>query len=105
MNLDDNPTREQLRELLGACNDGEGHHVIWVDGHGEVHITLLRCGGRTSGQWATEMREKIRFRCETRMVGNGYVGPETARDDEYVAFLLRDLVHHWERGTMGYVEI
>jgi hypothetical protein len=39
MNMNHNPTREELAALVGACNDTADHHVLWVAKDGEVHVT------------------------------------------------------------------
>ena len=38
MNLNDNPTKEQLADLLRPCDD-RLDHVLWVGRDGVVHIT------------------------------------------------------------------
>lgn len=38
MNLNQNPTRDQLADLFRPCHDREWH-VVWADRAGEVHIT------------------------------------------------------------------
>ena len=102
MNLNRNPTKDQLRELLRSCDDDAGHHIVWVDRAGEVRITLLD-GSVTPAEWATKMEGQIQFRYETRGMGNRYVGSEAAEDSEYVELLFRDLVQDWQRGAKGYV--
>ena len=41
MNLDNNPTMDELRDLLRPLDDRAAHHVLWVDRTGEVHITPM----------------------------------------------------------------
>lgn len=103
MNLNSSPTKAQLRKLLRSCDDDEGAHILWVDRQGEVHITLLD-EEATPAAWAGSMGDRIRFRYETYGAGNGYVGPDAAQDDSYVALLFRHLVEDWQEGAVGYVD-
>jgi hypothetical protein len=103
MNLDENPTQEQLRALIASCDDEAGGHVVWVDPQGGVHVTQLGWD-ITPGGWAAKMGDRIQFRYETFQCGNGYVGPEAAQDDEYVSGLFRSLLHDWQRGACGYID-
>lgn len=45
MNLNNNPTANELSELIAACDDNAGHHVLWVSKSGDVAITLLENNG------------------------------------------------------------
>ena len=103
MNLNYNPTQEQLRELLLSCDDNSGRHIIRVDRRGEVHITLLS-DDETPTSWAKKMENQIQFRYKTRGMGSGYVGPEAAKDAAYVQLLFRDLLQDWQSGSRGYIE-
>jgi hypothetical protein len=103
MNLNNNPTQEQLRELLHSCDDNAGRHIIRVDRRGEVHITLLP-DDEMPASWAKKMHNQIQFRYKTHGMGSGYVGPEAAKDAAYVQLLFRDLLQDWQSGSRGYIE-
>jgi hypothetical protein len=89
MNLNANPTKEQLRELLARCDDLAGHHVLWVSREGEVTITRL------PKVWppAFEPGPEVQLYHETFPAGKEYVGPEAA--DEWVTELFEVLVEQW----------
>ncbi len=96
MNLNQQPMREELRSLLLRCDDRAGHHVLWVDSSGEVHLTRLPTGWppvdlQISG-------DRVRLRCETFLAGNGYVGSEAAQDEGWLDELLTALVEAWRTG-------
>ena len=103
MNLNQNPTSQQLSALLAACDDNAGTHILWVDHLGKVSISRLE-DHETPAQWAARMRSQIRFRYESYAPGNGYVGPEVASDQSYVNNLLRNILNDWDEGKVGRVD-
>ncbi len=103
MNLNNNPTKVQLRKLLKSCDDNAGLHIMWVDRQGEVYITLLD-DSITPAAWADSMGDQIQFRYETYGMRNDYVEPEAAQDEKYVSVLFRHLVEDWQKGAIGYID-
>jgi hypothetical protein len=95
MNLNDNPTPDQLRDLLRPWDDRAAHHVLWVDRAGEVHVTPMERKERRPGSVPTEVLDNAAVRFETFWAGKGYVGPEAARDDEWVNEALDWLTRNW----------
>ena len=93
MNLNQNPTKEQLKSILAAAEDGEDHHILWVDNTGTVRVTPLGDDINPVG-WETKYPSTA-FRYETFQVGNGYVGAEAGADDSHVDRLYRSLVKEW----------
>ncbi len=103
MNMTRNPTTAELAALLSRCDDNAGLHQLWVDLEGNVHIDLMPKDSGPLGYAATfEHRE--RFRYEIYIDGNGYVGPEVAKDQRYVANLLKELKQDWKAGTRGFID-
>ena len=102
MNLNENPSKDQLRELLASCDDNAGHHIIWVDHSGEVHITLLP-PGQVPAEWTIMMSNKVKFRYETLVCGGGNVGPEASQADKWVDILFNWLQRDWQRDARGYI--
>lgn len=95
MNLDANPTIEQLRELVRECDDSAGHHVLWVRKSGEVDIMRIP---RDRPQDEFEISHPdMQLRVETFLAGNGYVGPEAANDDDWIAELFERLRKEWRK--------
>ena len=41
MNLNNNPTIEQLRDLIRQGDDWGGRHVLWVKKNGDVEISTI----------------------------------------------------------------
>jgi len=94
MNLDNNPTKEQLADLLRPCDDRAAHHVLWVDRGGEVHVTKL------PKTWPVpepgpDVLNRALVRFETFWAGHGYVGPEAAEADEWLTDALDWLSRDW----------
>ena len=100
MNLNNHPTKEQLKDLFRVADDDAGHHIMWIDTAGEVRVTLLPKGVTVSG-WERAF-PSTRFRFETFCQGNGYVGPDAADDDDHVRMYFNWIMKTWaERGKVG----
>ena len=93
MNLENHPTPDQLRELLRACDDRAGHHILWVGKNGEVHLSRIPKHRTPVG--FEESHPEMQLRYETFLVGNEYVGPEAAADEGWVTELFDALVEKW----------
>jgi hypothetical protein len=103
LNMKKGFSENDLCQLLSSCDDLEGHHIIWVDNNGNVDIALLPKKLTPAG-WANSMKDKIKFRYETLVSGNGYVGFEAAKDKKYVKELYKDLMKDWGKNRTGYID-
>ena len=92
MNLNNNPTANELSELIAACDDNAGHHILWVSKSGDVAITLLEDIGPIGFQQNTP---SMAMRYETFQRGNDYVGVDASKANNHVSRLLNDLVDEW----------
>ena len=105
MNLEKNPTVEELQSLLNACDDRAGHHVLWVDRNADVHVSRVP-NGDAPGWPAAQPDMQLRY--ETFQAGNEYVGPGAAADDGWVRQLLDALLTEWPKAkgqpTVGYLD-
>jgi hypothetical protein len=93
MNLNGNPTKEELRRLVSQQDDRRGHHVLWVSDSGEVHLSLVPADLTPVG--FQQAHPEMRLRYETFQRGNEYVGPAAAEDDEWISQLFDHLVKQW----------
>ncbi len=93
MNMNNNPTPDQLRDLLRPCNDRAGHHVLWVTKAGDVRLTRLPkdCTPAEFEQNQPDMQ----LRLETFQAGNDYVGGAAAADHQWVTQLFDWLTRAW----------
>lgn len=98
MNLNNAPTKEQLCSLLAAADDETGHHILWIDTEGQVHLTLL--DDSVSLTEFASAYPTVRVRFEAFCAGNGYVGVDAAEDDEHVSRYFHYLQQEWE-GAAG----
>ena len=95
MNMNQNPTVEELRELIRACDDLAGHHVLWVAKNGDVHVSRVPKDKTPVG--FEEAQLDMQLRCETFEAGNEYVGPEAAQDDDWIEQLFDALTKEWPK--------
>jgi hypothetical protein len=93
MNLNANPTIEQLRELVRQCDDAGGHHVLWVRKTGEVVISRIP-DDQPLGEFE-QAHPDMQLRFETFLAGNEYVGSDAAADDEWISELFERLREAW----------
>jgi hypothetical protein len=98
MNMEQNPTVEELRDLIRVCDDLAGHHVLWVARNGDVQVSRVPRDMAPEG--FQESLPEMRLRIETFEAGNEYVGPEAAADDEWVNQLFAALTRDWPRAKV-----
>lgn len=101
MNLTEESSVDQLRDLIATQDDNEANHILWVDQTGEVHLTSLP-SHLTPASWAAENKDRIRFRFETFLQGDGFIGTDAANDVNWISRLFSSLVRLWEAGATGY---
>lgn len=103
MNLNNNPTKEELQVLLGACDNGAGIHVLWVERLGEVQVTLLLT--ETDVEWIKGVdNEKVQFHYESYAKNEGGVGKFAAADELYILTLFEKLLKDWKDQTRGPID-
>jgi hypothetical protein len=95
MNLNDNPTIEQFRDLLQAHDDHAGHHVLWVRKDGEVILTCLP-NDKPYGVPTYEHPE-MQMCYDTFPIGSEHVGPEVAENPWWTGELFRNMLEEWAR--------
>lgn len=119
MNLTKTPTKAQLKEVLASADDSQGHHVLWVDMDGEVHLDLLPEGGIAEllESWGyspqpdlirlseVKMEDpqniRMRFYFEIFACDNDYVGVEASKDDAFVNRIFTSLIDNWNKKPGG----
>lgn len=103
MNLKNNPTIEDLINMIAQINDFESDHIIWVDNEGNVRITSLP-DNLTSSGWTIQNRKTIKFRFETFTSGNGYLGKNAVQNTAWLNRLYNALINNWSKGIQGYID-
>lgn len=71
MNLNIAPTLDDLRNLFAQAKDNEGHHILWVDKDGEVHLSIL---DGLSPACFEQQTPSMKMRYETLTTGYDNVG-------------------------------
>ena len=90
----DDFTLEAVRKLIAEGDDTTNSQMrITEDGFAFL-----------SDDVGTQNIAGIRARWETFIAGNGYVGPEAAEDEKWVAEVFRRLKTDWESGRKGYLD-
>ena len=100
MNLDSNPTMDELRDLLRPLDDRAAHHVLWVDRGGEVHVTPMGRTWPAPKQPGPDVLDNALVYFEPFWAGNEFVGPDAADDDEWITNAFDWLVREWN-GVKG----
>lgn len=95
MNLDNNPTKEQLADLLRACDDRAGHHVLWVDRGGEAHVTPVSADCSPAEFRQDHPDAQLQF--DVFEPGHNYVGPGAADDHFWVEDVFIALLDEWAK--------
>lgn len=90
MNLNNQPTVDQLAQLFAARKDSLDNHILWVCESGEVHID--RCTAEDDFEARTP---SMRARMKMYRRGQGYVGKKAAADTAFVGQVLHTLQAQW----------
>ena len=94
MNLNQNPTKDEFRQLLAGADDQAGHDVLWVDASGDVHLTLL--DGSFDPAHFSSRYPDVRLRFEEYPRDHGCVGREAVGDAAHVDEVFGRLVEQWQ---------
>lgn len=106
MNMKSGISIEKAKEIFMACDDNAGHHILWIDKNGEVHLD--RVPEELSPIGFQESKISMQCRFETYTCGCGYVGPEAAKDDKYMENICNSLEAAWTKykgqEKIGYID-
>ncbi|WP_263262451.1 hypothetical protein [Pseudomonas sp. RIT-PI-S] len=94
MNLNNEPTIDQLAQLLAIRKDRNDSHILWVCESGQVHVEGLAPHSEEAEFEST--RPNMRARLRTYRRGLGYVGKKAAADREFVSRVLHTLKQEWQ---------
>ncbi|QKZ04766.1 MULTISPECIES: hypothetical protein [Pseudomonas] len=93
MNLNNQPTIEELAQLFASRKDTLDNHILWVCESGEVHIDGM---ARHAGEAEFEQsKPTMRARLRTYRRGQGYIGRKAAADREFIGRVLHTLEDQW----------
>ncbi|KQB53199.1 hypothetical protein AQS70_11535 [Pseudomonas endophytica] len=95
MNLNNQPTVNELARLFAAQKDTLNDHILWVCEKGDVHIErVVACKEETQFE-----KDRPHMRAHLKMYrrGQGYVGKKAAADKAFMASVLETLTLTWEK--------
>lgn len=95
MNLNQQPTIDDLAQLFSQHKDSLHNHILWVCESGEVRIDRLPAD--QPEQEFVSQRPNMRTRLRTYRRGQGYVGRRAAADRHFIGNVLNTLQHDWAR--------
>ena len=93
MNLNNQPTINEMAELFASQKDSHDSHILWVCDAGKVHIDCL--SPYAAEDDFSEEHPHMRARLKMYRRGHGYVGKKAAADTQYVGRVLQTLQHEW----------
>ncbi|MBF7141300.1 MULTISPECIES: hypothetical protein [Pseudomonas] len=99
MNLNNQPTVDQLAQLLAVRKDRNDSHILWVCEAGNVHVEAL--GPLSEETQFEQQRPAMCARLRTYRRGLGYVGKKAAADRHFVSQVLNTLTQAWQTRTSG----
>jgi len=88
-------TKDKFRELISNADDRK-FNQLRVDRNGRVYISHKHVGA--------EQIHGVKFRYETFVAYNGYVGPKAASDSHYMDEEYEEIILGWGGGIEGYVD-
>ncbi|GLX90447.1 hypothetical protein [Pseudomonas weihenstephanensis] len=95
MNLNNQPTINELARLFAAQKDTLSDHILWVSDTGEVRIEpVTACHENTPFE---EHRPALRTHLKMYRRGQGYVGKKAAADKTFITEVLQTLTLNWEK--------
>ena len=94
MNLNNQPTIDELARLFASHQDNHDSHVLWVCKSGEVHIDCLAPHSQESE--FEKAHHSMRARLKMYRRGQGYVGKKAAADKDFIGRVLQTLSHEWQ---------
>ena len=88
-------SKEKFRELVSNADDRQ-HNQLRVDNNGGVYYSFEYVGAQNING--------VKFRFETLIAFNGYVGPKAASDKKYITDEYEDIIYGWDHSAEGYYD-
>ena len=95
MNLNNQPTVNELARLFAAQKDTLNDHILWISKAGDVCLEqVASCKEETEFE---KDRPQMRAHLKMYRRGQGYVGKKAAADADFMARVLQTLTMTWEK--------
>lgn len=93
MNLNNQPTIDQLARLFASQKDTLDSHILWVCDEGEVRLDRL--SPHTHENEFEKEHPNMSTRLKMYRRGHGYVGKKAAADRDFIGTVLDTLQSEW----------
>ena len=93
MNLNNQPTIDELAEMFAAQKDKLDDHILWIGKSGEVNIDCLALHTEEAEFERTHRELAARLKMYRR--GQGYVGKKAAADRNFIEQVFDTLNNAW----------
>ncbi|MCU7646024.1 MULTISPECIES: hypothetical protein [Pseudomonas] len=94
MNLNNQPTIDELARMFAARKDSHDSHILWVAKSGQVHIDCLSPHNHEAEFDRNNQELAARLKMYRR--GQGYVGKKAAADKDFIGRVLETLKTEWQ---------
>ena len=94
MNLNNQPTIDQLARMIAAHKDTHDSHILWVAESGQVHIDCL--SPHAGEEEFDRSHQNLLARLKMYRRGHGYVGKKAAADKDFIGQVLETLKTEWQ---------
>lgn len=93
MNLNNQPTIDELARMFAAQKDSHDSHILWISKSGQVHIDCLAPHAHEADFDQHNQNLLVRLKMYRR--GQGYVGKKAAADKAFIGNVLQTLKQAW----------
>ncbi len=93
MNLNNQPTIDELAEMFAAQKDTLDDHILWIGKSGEVQIDCL--APHTEEAEFDRNNRELAARLKMYRRGQGYVGKKAAADRNFIEQVFDTLNNAW----------
>ncbi|MGF6200185.1 hypothetical protein QF012_002212 [Pseudomonas laurylsulfatiphila] len=93
MNLNNQPTIDELARMFAAKKDSHDSHILWISKCGQVHIDCLSPHAHETE--FDQNNQNLLARLKMYRRGQGYVGKKAAADKDFIGNVLQTLKQAW----------
>lgn len=93
MNLNNQPSIDELARLFAAQKDSHDSHILWISKSGQVHIDCLSPHAHEAE--FDRKNQQLLARLKMYRRGQGYVGKKAAADKDFIGNVLQTLKQTW----------
>lgn len=94
MNLNNQPTIEELARMFAEQKDSHDSHILWISKSGQVHIDCLSPHAHEAE--FDQNNQNLLARLKMYRRGQGYVGKKAAADKDFIGNVLQTLKQAWD---------